>query len=203
MLLTDQDRIGIYAFLKVVFTAEPSPALLKYLQTPEILKSLDASGVTLDKKEFELSQLPKLQADYTQLFIGPGKHIALNEAIYTEEIPQFWGEVTVKIKKLIEYFGLELDENWTRMPDHISVEFELMQKLLEAKIEASEANDHQTVQQCNKAINSLFEDHITKWIPQVCTQMIERAQTSVYKAIGTWTKIFIHHELINMGLLHL
>ncbi len=186
-----KEKAEIYAFLKVVFATEPSPELLKYLQNRQVLESLQASGVDLEKKDLDISQLTALKDDYTQLFIGPAKHIALNEAIYTEVTPQFWGEDTVKMNKFIGYLNLELDEKWKRMPDHIAVEFELMQKLLEAKIKASEENDHQTVQQCTKAINNLFEEHIVKWVPQVCAQVIERAQTSFYKAIGAWTQIFI------------
>ncbi len=186
-----QEQAGIYAFLKMVFATEPSSALLAYLQTPAVLESFKVAGVCIEKKELDVSELSKLQADYTQLFIGPKKHIALNEAIYIEQTPQFWGEATVQLNKLIKYLGLELDEHWTRMPDHIAIEFELMQKLLEAKIKAVDSNDQSSVEQCTKAINNLFKDHIIKWVPQVCTQVIDRAQTNTYKAIGTWTKMFI------------
>ena len=196
--IEDKEKAGIYHFLKVVFATAPSKELLKYLQTPQVLESLNASGVFVDKKELVLSQLEKLQTDYTQLFISPGKHIALNEAVYTEETSRFWGDVTVEIKKLIDAFGLELDENWTRMPDHISVEFELMQKLWEAKIRASETNDEKVVEQCTAAIGNLFEGHILRWVPRVCAQVIERSQTSCYKAVGTWTKMFIQLEATNL-----
>lgn len=187
--ITEEARV--YDFLKVIFATEPSPELLKYLQTPEILDSLKSTGVHLSEENFSESQLPQLLEDYTQLFIGPMKHISLNESIYTEKTPQFWGEAAVNIKKLVKYVGLELNEKGTQMPDHISVEFELMQKLLEAKMEALENNDRSTVEQCAKAISYLYDDHIVKWVPQVCDQVIEKAQTSVYKAVGMWTKVFI------------
>lgn len=186
-----EEKAGVYAFLKVVFSTEPSTALLKYLQTPEVLDSLRSTGACLSEKDFSEPQLPQLLADYTRLFIGPMKHISLNESIYTEKTPQFWGDATVKISKLVDYLNLTLDEKWTQMPDHIVVEFELMQKLLEAKSEALNSNDQQTVQQCAKAINSLYDEHIVQWVPQVCDQVIDKAQTSAYKAIGMWTKTFI------------
>ena len=80
------------------------------------------------------------------------------------------------------------------MPDHISVEFELMEKLFEAKIEALMSNDQEIAEQCTKAINHLFNEHIAKWVPGVCDQVIEKAQKPVYKAIGIWTKTFIQYS---------
>ncbi len=183
-----EEQAAIYAFLKVVFVTEPSLELLQCLRAPEILKSFQFSGVDLDIGSFDESQLSKLIEDYTQLFIGPKKHISLNESIYTDRTPRFWGESTVVIKKLIGYIGLELDEHWKQMPDHISVEFELMQKLLEAKQEALTNQQDAVADQCTQAINGLYHDHIIKWVPKVCDQVIEKAQTSVYKAIGIWTK---------------
>ncbi|VAW13647.1 hypothetical protein MNBD_BACTEROID05-878 [hydrothermal vent metagenome] len=164
---------------------------MKYFRSPEILESLESTGVCLNTSDLDQSQLSKLQEDYTQLFIGPRKHISLNESIYTENTPQFWGESAVKIKKLIDYIGLELDKNWKQMPDHISVEFELMQKLLEAKDDALKNNDSLTAEQCSSAITHLHNEHIIKWVPQVCDQVVEKAQTSVYRAIGMWIKTFI------------
>jgi len=191
---TDQENAGIYSFLKVVLSTEPSTELLKFLQMPKVFECFESTGVALEKKELAKSQLTILQEDYIQLFVGPRKHISLNEAIYTEGIPQFWGEETVKINKLISYLNLELDKNWVKMPDHITVEFEIMQKLLEAKIEANNNNDNKTVQKCSKAISHLFNEHIIKWVPKVCTQIVERAQTNVYKAIGTLTQDFIQYS---------
>lgn len=189
--ISTEEKTRIYAFLKMVFATEPSTELLKCLQSPEILESLKSTGVDLNARELDQTQLSKLQEDYTQLFIGPGKHISLNESTYTEKTPRFWGESTVEINKFIGYVGLELDENGTQMPDHISVEFELMQKLLEAKIEALKNNDPLTVDQCVRAISYLYEAHIVSWVPEACDQIIAKAQTSYYKAIGTWTKTFI------------
>ena len=87
-----EEKVGIYAFLKIVLATEPSLALLKYLQTPEVLESLRSTGVCLDIEDVDQSQLQPLLEDYIQLFIGPRKHISLNESVYTENIPQFWGE---------------------------------------------------------------------------------------------------------------
>ena len=186
--LTAEEQIRTYAFLKVIFVTEPSLEFLKYFQSSEVIDSLKLIGEGLNINDFESVSLTSLIEDYTQLFIGPQKHIALNESIYTEKTPQFWGESTVEVKQFIYSIGLEIESDWKQMPDHISVEFEVMQKLLEAKLEAIKNNNELFVKQCTSAIEYFYNEHIMKWVPQVYNQIIAKAQTPVYKAVGLWMK---------------
>lgn len=188
------NKVWIYAFLKSFFVAEPSLEWLKRLRQPEALEQLKKMGVALSPEDLTESRFPQIKEDYTQLFIGPQKHISLNESIYTEKTPQFWGDAAVSSNRLIRELGLSLDENFNLMPDHIVVEFEIFQKLAERGKEALAENDQETAKKCRKYSRDFFLNHLAKWVPKVCDQIIDKAQTPFYREIGKFLKDFIRFE---------
>ncbi len=182
MPMTSEDKQQIYAFFKTFFLTEPTEEFVKRLQQDEVFKEVGDESLALIKE------------DYDQLFMGPQKHIALNESIYREKTPQFWGEAAVKSNRLLQELGLSLDENWSLMPDHIIVEFEILQKLAERESEALAENDHETAQKCQTVARNFFLDHIAMWVPMVCDTIVQQASTRFYKEMAQFMKDFIHLE---------
>lgn len=194
MSMTAKDKEQLYAFLKSLFVTDPTLQLVKRLQQPGVLDGLRQIGISLTEKDVTDEALPQIKEDYTQLFIGPQKHISLNESVYREQTPQFWGEATVRSQRLIKELGLTLNENWHLMPDHITVEFEILQKLAERETEAVKENDQETLVKCQKYASKFFLDHISKWVPKVCQQMVQQASTRFYKEMGLFIQNFVSSQ---------
>jgi len=81
-----------------------------------------------------------LAVEFTRLFIGPGPHISPHESVNTEthdvKEAALWSAQTVKVKKFIEAAGLEYDDSFSGMPDHVTAELEFMQRLAAKEAEA-------------------------------------------------------------------
>lgn len=189
-----QNRGAIYAFIKSVFTTAPTEELLKRLRQPEVLENLKQIGISLSPEDLDQSSLKELDEDYVRLFIGPQKHIALNESIYREETPQFWGEAAVENNRLLHELGLSLKDDWNLMPDHITVELEILQKLVKRENEALAEDDDAIVQKCQSYSREFFLNHIAKWVPEVCDKIVQQATTQFYKQMGLFVKNFIQFE---------
>lgn len=189
--MTPDAQIWLFAFIKSLFMSEPSKLWIERLRQAEALGSVNALGLTYTLEDLDPAQYTLIQEDYTQLFIGPQKHISLNESIYTEETPQFWGDAAVSLNRLMNELGLSLDANFKLMPDHITVEFEILQKLAEKEKEAGEAQDKETVKKCQNYFREFFLEHIALWVPTVCDQIIKKAETPFYQKFAQFLKQFI------------
>jgi TorA maturation chaperone TorD len=191
-------RSTIYGFLARLFRREPGMQLVEYLRTPEGYRSLREAGMDLGREElFEspAEQLAEsLAGDYRALFTSPGDRIALNESIHGGEDGCFMGESTIRVGEFIKSLGLTIEENWTDFPDHISVEFELMERLAEAEASLRDKNDSGMADQCSSRQQAFLSDHIGKWVPQLCDSIEARARTPFYRQLARLTKTFICEE---------
>jgi len=90
--------------------------------------------------------------------------------------------------------GLTLSDNWNQFPDHIAVEFEIMQKLAEKEAEVSALKDNESVKKCRSLSKKFMDDHLLQWVPLLCDEIVEHAKTSFYKGFGIILKAFIIYD---------
>jgi TorA maturation chaperone TorD len=135
MVNTAKQRSNIYGLLAVIFRAEIEKPLLQHLKKPELLYVLSDMGIELgddfsNRPEDDL--IENLAVEYTRLFLGPAKHISPHESVHHKRDDGDWGSLfgadTVAVKNFIEASGLEYKSQYRGLPDHISVELELMQQ---------------------------------------------------------------------------
>ena len=142
--------------------------------------------------------LENLAVDYAYLFIGPGKHISPHESVHHQkegvQSGQLWGELTAEVKRIIESSGLEYKSEFTGMPDHISVELEYMQHVVEREAQAWEADDDQTALLCLKNEKQFVDEHLLGWVPDFCEKVIEAAESPFYREMALLTRSFIEFE---------
>jgi TorA maturation chaperone TorD len=200
-------RSIIYGFLAMVYQKELTPELLRQIKDPQLKGVLSDLGVKIGDEFFtrpEEELLEELAVEYTRLFLGPGKHISPHESIHHErgdaDWGRHWGADTVKFKKFVETLGLKFkDENrLTRIPDHISVEFEMMQKVIEKEAEEWEKGSKEGALYILKAEKMFIEDHLIQWIPQFCEKVISVAEQSFYREMAKITKSFVEYEKENI-----
>jgi TorA maturation chaperone TorD len=198
--LADQ-RINVYGFLARIYKQEVTPEFLPKVRTPEILGVLTHFGADLgddfvSRPADEL--IEDLAVEYTRLFLGPGKHVSPHESVHHErddgDWGRLWGASTVEVKKFIETAGLQYKDDFTDMPDHISVEFEFMQKVIEKERAAWEEGDGDAALYCLKMEKMFIDDHLITWIPRFCDEVTADAGLSFYREMARITKSFIELE---------
>jgi TorA maturation chaperone TorD len=196
-----QHRSNIYGLLAAIYRREMTSDLLKQIKDPRFLAVLSNLGIELNNGFFQKPQqelLEDLAVEYARLFLGPGKHISPHESVHHQrddgQWGQLWGPSTAEVKKFIESAGLSYQSEYTGLPDHISVELEFMQQVLQREEQAWEAEDKEMAHLCLENEKKFIEEHLAKWIPQFCDKVTEEAEAPFYRDMAVLTKNFIEFE---------
>ena len=195
-----QARGNIYGLLTRVFRAEPDTEFIRELKGSELAEVFSALDVDLGS---DFQNLPEaglreeLAIEFTRLFLGPGTHISAHESIFVEvdgDSGGLWGKGTVAVKKFIESTGLAYDDDFTGLPDHISVELEFMQRLTDWEAELWEKGEDEHAQHCLGLQKMFAEQHLLKWVPEFCSRVIDAAELPFYREIAKMTVDFLEFE---------
>lgn len=191
-------RSNLYGLLAAIYRVEPTADLLRQIKHPRFLEALAGVGVTLEKDFLDAPEeqlLSDLAVEYTRLFIGPGKHISPHESVHRKGHDQsLWGRPTVEVKDFIESVGVELRPDYHGMPDHISVELELMQKFTGAEAQAWQRGDHAEATMWLQREQEFTDKHLTSWVPAFCEQVVGQAELSFYREMAMLTKQVLETE---------
>lgn len=194
-------RSAVFGFLAIVFRKELTFSLLGRIKDPAFGRVLSDLGSSLGDEFYAQAAdelLDELAIEYTALFLGPGRHISPHESVHHERDDgkwgQLWGDSTVEVKKFIETLGLMYKESDTSIPDHISVEMEMMQKLIEREQQAWGEGKVGEALYCLKTERMFMEDHIAKWVPQFCSKVEDVAEMTFYREMAKVTRSFIELE---------
>lgn len=199
-------RSNVYGFLAHVYRMEPDEALIREIRKPDFSKVLSAIGFALGE-EFQENPPDQLAEDlaieYTRLFIGPGPRISPHESLHLVAADAsenaLWGRETVQVKRFVEAAGLNYDEGFSGLPDHISAEFELMQKLAERESQAWSEGEENAAGSCQNAQKQFFTEHLIKWIPVFCDKVMENTELTFFHQMAAVTKDFMELERENLA----
>lgn len=194
-------RSHVYGLLAGVFRTEPTVALIEHMQSPGFSEALSGLELTLGD-EFHAASSDQLVEDlaleYTRLFIGPGPHLSPHESLHVEAgnpaDNSLWGPQTVEVKRFIEATGLRYEDGFTGLPDHISAEFELMQKLAERESRAWTEGEEEDAEQCRDVQKRFLADHLVRWVPGFCDKVVDQASSSFYREMASLAKAFLQFE---------
>jgi TorA maturation chaperone TorD len=196
-----EHRSSIYGFLAAVYRQELTSEFLQQMKDHRFQEVLSNLGVKLNNGFFQNSEkelLENLAVEYTRLFVGPGKHFSPHESVQHKkegvQSGQLWGELTTQVKNIIESSGLEYESKYTGLPDHISVELEFMQHVVQRETQAWEADDDKTARLCLKNEKKFVDEHLICWIPNFCEKVIEGADLPFYREMARLTRSFIEFE---------
>jgi len=196
-----EHRSSIYGFLAAVYRQELTSELLQQMKAQQFQEVLSNLGVKLNNGFFQNSEkelLENLAIEYTRLFVGPGKHIPPYESVHHKkegvQSGQLWGELTGEVKNIIEFSGLEYKSEYTGMPDHISVELEFMQHVVQREAQAWQADDDETALRCLKNEKKFVDEHLLGWIPDFCQKVSAEAEMPFYREMAGLTRSFIEFE---------
>jgi len=198
---TATSRSNVYGLLAAAFRAEPSAAFVAQLRSSEFANVLESMDFSLGE-DFHDTPCEKLVDDlateYTRLFIGPGPHVSPHESMNADfEDPReagFWSPQTVRVKKFIEAAGLEYDESFSGMPDHLSAELEFMQRLATKEAEAWAESNEEFATNILKIEERFFDEHLSQWVSRFCDKVIEMSEHPFYKGFAEMMKGFLEYE---------
>ena len=206
MAQTAITRSNLYGFLAAIFRVEPTADLLRQIKHPSLMAALASVGISLEKDFLDIPEeqlLSDLAVEYTRLFIGPGKHISPHESVHREGHDEsLWGRSTVALKDFIESVSIEFRPDYHGIPDHISVELELMQKFTEAEAKAWQHGDHVEAAMWLQLELEFTDNHLARWVPAFCEQVVREAELSFYSEMVMLAKQVLEMEKNQMeGLL--
>ena len=193
-------RSNIYGFLSSMFREEINAERLRQIKGPVIQEVLSEMGVQYEIffQDNQDQLLEDLAVEYARLFLGPDKHISPHESVHHQrddgDWGTHWGGSTVDVKKFIETAGLKYKQEYTGMPDHISVELDFMKEAAEREAQALEEKDWEGALYCQKMEKKFICEHLIKWIPEFCDKIISQAEISFYGDLADVTKDFITLE---------
>ncbi len=200
MAETAAARANVYGLLATVFRAEPDEAFLDQLKDPGFSGALEALGLSLGD-EFTNTPTVRLVEDmaveYARLFIGPGSHISPHESVHVDVDAGsggLWGAKTVEVKKFIEAAGFDYEDQFTGLPDHVSVELEFMQKLTEWESGKWACGDEEKAKYSRLIQRRFMKEHIMTWVPKLCDKVINMADKPFYEEMAKVTKRFLDYD---------
>jgi len=140
----------------------------------------------------------ELAADFAALFLGlSARPVAPYESVYTSDEKLLMQEAYSAVLEAYQAEGLhpsELKSVGFLPQDHISYEFEFMAALCQESATLFESGNTKQGIRSLKKQRSFLEEHILKWVPQMCDDVLKQAKTSFYQGVATLTKSFLEEE---------
>jgi len=194
-------RSNIYGLLALIYRREVTTELLCQIKDPRFLgvfTDLGVEGIETFLQSSEEKLIEDLAVEYARLFLGPGKHISPHESVHHQREDGDWGTLwsaaTVEVKKFIEATGLNYQPDYKGFPDHISVEFELMEALARREAQAWAESDEAIARNCVTVQKKFLEEHLIQWIPDFCENVTQQTELPFYRAVAELTRSFIDFE---------
>jgi len=194
-------RMCIYEWLATVLRQPLPRSALRQLRQPLMAEALQNIGADLGS---DFSQRPEddllndLAVDYTQIFDGPRAHIPPYESIQGVcGEGALNGQAATGVRRFVEDNGLQFKEACRLLPDHISVELDIMSVLLRLEADAWQRMDGGEALQQRARQREFIEAHIGRWGPQFGRKITQKAGTRFYHAVGGLLSDFLELEKSN------
>jgi len=134
----------------------------------------------------------ELLVEYARLFIGPYElNAAPYGSIYLDEGRKIMAESTSRVNDFYHQIGLDMDTDFTELPDHIAVELEFMYYLSFKKTEALKTGSADKVTHFARAQEEFLENFMGRWVPVFCERIKSETDNPYYGALADCLSLFI------------
>ncbi len=128
--------------------------------------------------------LTEAQVDYMRLFaITERLPLAPWESFYGNDERLLFQESMLDVRHWYARFGLELVNAHREPDDHIGLELLFMAHLAQLGLEAVEEGNTLNLEQVLAAQRGFLTNHLLKWAPRWCDQMVQHAHTDYYRGL--------------------
>ncbi len=214
-----ESRGLFYSFLSAVFNDEVSVAKIADFLRPENSGQLEKSlelipedksarlqeGIKELKQRWgghlgdEEKENLDLRREFAYLFLTPhGVHPY--ESIYRGKKKLLMDKPWEEVRKFYRSIGIEKDKSQMHPEDHIAVELGFMATLayMSGRFLLEEENTELVEEERRdmlKAQYSFLEQHLSKWVPQLCNDIAEKARHPFYRSVAELTAEFVRADL--------
>jgi TorA maturation chaperone TorD len=158
---------------------------------PDVISgsSLLCSWLSENKRRGEDELLSELQADYTRLFIGPGKVLAPPyESVHFSSDRLMFQKETLQVRQWYARFGLQSEKIYNEPDDHIGLELLFMAHLAAQVAAAAKQEDGETLDRMLEAQRMFASTHLFRWAFRWCDQVCEHTHTDFFRGIALMTQ---------------
>ncbi len=178
-----QTRAAMYGFISRIFLQELDGETLAKIEKMSIFKELFPNYYKWEERQkhsrYKLIN-EFLNVDFTDIAV---MHLIPYESFYVREDGMIETGGANAVLQIYNDYGFRVDYEKARVvsPDHIGVELEFMQLLVQAQQRAEEAEDKEAVKELLRAQQSFLEEHLLQFAPMYFINVAEQARTPFYK----------------------
>lgn len=216
---TAQVRSSVYSLLSQCFFQPSEELVAYYIQgdggeflestvgilngkvVEELIRIKDFNAQAQDKSTGEI--LRDLKVEYNRLFVGPGHVLAPPyESVYKtrnedNKLGVVMGDDTIAVKKFYREAGLEIDDNFTDLPDHIAVELYFMSYLCNLEFLSVDEGEEGLAQlsKIKEMQKEFLKTHLGTWISDFTQAINKETNSDFYRGIAKITEEWIMWEI--------
>jgi TorA maturation chaperone TorD len=160
-------------------------------EQPDVITGLSLLGswFSENKGKDNSELLSDLQADYTRLFIGPGKVLAPPyESVHFSPDRLMFQKQTLRVRQWYARFGLQSEKIYNEPDDHIGLELVFMAHLATQAAAAAKEGDSDTLDRMLEAQRDFASKHLLRWAFRWCDQVCEHARTDFFRGMALLTR---------------
>ena len=195
-LMSARVREQHYRLLANLYLRPPSEALLEAIRDGGVLPIATAAP-----GEGAPATTADLEAEHTALFVLPSGVIP-HEAFYRDRDQRLGGRVTIAVEQFYRRAGIRVRDRCVEMPDHLGLELEFMAALCRLEAGLEEAPDAAALERCVAFQSAFLEEHLSRWAPECCENVIRHAQGGFYQALARFTTEFLSSEQAHLAVRH-
>ncbi|GAB4342600.1 MAG: molecular chaperone TorD family protein [Calditrichia bacterium] len=143
------------------------------------------------------TELEPLQVEYARLFVGPF-HVEAPPygSVYLEENGRLMGESTIAVRKFYQKYGLELDEDFSELPDHIAAELEFVYYLLYNQTREEEENRLNEAGNFRTGVILFLEHFLAPFVQDFTEKIKQHSEEPFYTSLAEFLKQFVQAEVM-------
>lgn len=194
----DKARASLYGVLGRLLGQELDSKFAEELYSIDFFDLLANTGVGFTKDKPHSFDFESLEVDFARLFIGPNPVSPPYASVYRssdQRGSQLWGDKTGEVKRFMAHYGFNLNKPGI-IPDHISILFEFMEKLIQKAISCFSENEQEAYEKSLKIQQQFFNTYIEPWIDTFLEQVKTGNPLPFYASITEYTRQFIAQEKI-------
>jgi TorA maturation chaperone TorD len=199
-------RMASYQFLSRLFRTEVDQELLDVLRSMQYPTNtgndLVDEGYCMIRDYLSAVDslvLTELAVDFVHAFIGSGNtgYSAAYpyESVYTSPKRLMMQDARDEVLVLYRAAGLMKQDSWKEGEDHLALELEFEQILIERSLEAWEAGDKEACRRHMLQQRNFLEDHLLSWYPMMAKDMEKFSRTDFYLGLGKLTSGYLQNDL--------
>jgi len=189
-------RRDTYLFLSNVFLREVPTSFLENLAAnAETYEGLMGEyALSLREADLEKERL-EVGAVFAKLLLSMSANpVTPYESVYLSGLHLLMQESRDQVVAFYQANGFKCVKEVRLPEDHVGIEFEFMAALCQKEIDALEACDAIAAGVAREAQKAFVRDHLVKWVPQLCDDILVRVKSGFYAGIAETTKQFLELE---------